>query len=58
MCSDAAVQLLEIPQLMDTCVRNGNYEEALQLEAYVQKLTKLYPNIRVLQQIVRPRPYH
>ncbi|XP_057537243.1 conserved oligomeric Golgi complex subunit 8 [Amaranthus tricolor] len=43
------LDLLEIPQLMDTCVRNGNYDEALDLEAFVSKLCTLHPKIPVLQ---------
>ncbi|XP_054167413.1 conserved oligomeric Golgi complex subunit 8-like [Oppia nitens] len=36
------LEVLEIPQLMDSCVRNNCYEEALQLYSYVQKLNKRY----------------
>ena len=36
------LEVLEIPQLMDTCVRNGFYEESLQLYSYIQKLNKKY----------------
>ncbi|KAI3468102.1 hypothetical protein Pfo_024765 [Paulownia fortunei] len=43
------LDLLEIPQLMDTCVRNGNYDEALDLEAFVAKLTTMHPKIPVIQ---------
>ncbi|KAK6927260.1 Conserved oligomeric Golgi complex subunit 8 [Dillenia turbinata] len=43
------LDLLEIPQLMDTCVRNGNYDEALDLEAFVCKLSTMHPRIPVIQ---------
>ncbi|XP_062076709.1 conserved oligomeric Golgi complex subunit 8-like [Humulus lupulus] len=43
------LDLLEIPQLMDTCVRNGNFDEALDLEAFVSKLSTMHPNLPVIQ---------
>ncbi|KAG0494247.1 hypothetical protein HPP92_005241 [Vanilla planifolia] len=43
------LDLLEIPQLMDTCVRSGNYDEALDLEAFVCKLSKMHCEIPVIQ---------
>lgn len=43
------LDLLEIPQLMDTCVRNGNYDEALDLEAFVCKLSAMHPKLPVIQ---------
>ncbi|OVA04466.1 Conserved oligomeric Golgi complex subunit 8 [Macleaya cordata] len=43
------LDLLEIPQLMDTCVRNGNYDEALDLEAFVCKLLTMHPKLPVIQ---------
>lgn len=49
------VELLETPQLMDTCVRNGVCDEALDLHAFVQRLALLHPDIplvKVLQQQV------
>ncbi|KAK9099405.1 hypothetical protein Syun_026450 [Stephania yunnanensis] len=45
----ALLDLLEIPQLMDTCVRNGNYDEALDLEAFVGKLSTMHPKLPVIQ---------
>eukprot|EP00262_Sarcandra_glabra_P015376 TRINITY_DN4736_c2_g1_i2.p1 TRINITY_DN4736_c2_g1~~TRINITY_DN4736_c2_g1_i2.p1 ORF type:complete len:235 (+),score=26.35 TRINITY_DN4736_c2_g1_i2:96-707(+) len=45
------LDLLEIPQLMDTCVRNGNYDEALDLEAFVSKLSTMHSKLPVIQSL-------
>mmetsp|Transcript_14649 Transcript_14649/g.36788 ORF Transcript_14649/g.36788 Transcript_14649/m.36788 type:complete len:614 (-) Transcript_14649:93-1934(-) len=42
------LELLEVPQLMDTCVRNANYDEALDLEAFVAKMAFLHPELAVV----------
>jgi hypothetical protein len=36
------LDLLEVPALMDTCVRNGNFDEALDLRAYANKMAVVH----------------
>ncbi|XP_024196494.1 conserved oligomeric Golgi complex subunit 8 [Rosa chinensis] len=43
--------LLEIPQLMETCVWDENYDEALELEAFVRKLSNMHPKLAVVRDL-------
>jgi len=47
------LEILELPQLMDTVVRNQHYDEALELHAYVTKLSKKQPDVKILEDISR-----
>ncbi|KAI8472488.1 MAG: Dor1-like family-domain-containing protein [Monoraphidium minutum] len=47
------LELLEAPQLMDTCVRNGIYDEALDLAAFINRLGLLHPELPVVQLLQR-----
>lgn len=40
------LELLEVPQLVDTTVRNGYYEEALELIEFIRKLERVNPTNR------------
>lgn len=48
----ALLDLLEVPQLMDTCVRNGVYDEALDLQAFMHRLGVLHPSLPVVRMLV------
>ncbi|RSH84491.1 uncharacterized protein EHS24_006012 [Apiotrichum porosum] len=50
---DKLFDLLEIPQLMDTCVRNGYYQEALELSAHTQSLVKRYPSVELVHDVAK-----
>ncbi|KXZ47031.1 hypothetical protein GPECTOR_38g268 [Gonium pectorale] len=45
------MELLEVPALMDTCVRNGVYDEALDLQAFVGRLALLHPDVPVVSEV-------
>lgn len=47
------LELLEVPQLMDTCVRNGIYDEALDLQAFVSRLGLLHPDVPVVKKLLQ-----
>lgn len=42
------LEILELPQLMDTCIREGQYEEALELAAHVQRMGVKHGKIPVI----------
>ncbi|OZJ05060.1 hypothetical protein BZG36_02094 [Bifiguratus adelaidae] len=48
---DSLLDLLEIPQLMETCVRNGYYQEAMDLSAHVTRLANRHSEVKLLQSI-------
>ncbi|GMK54574.1 hypothetical protein CspeluHIS016_0111600 [Cutaneotrichosporon spelunceum] len=50
---DKLFDLLEIPQLMDTCVRNGYYQEALELRAHTASLLQRYPDVELVQDVAK-----
>ena len=43
----ALMELLEIPQLMETCMRNGNHDDALALRSLLAKLAFLHSDVQV-----------
>ncbi|KAN0025398.1 hypothetical protein ACTFIU_003659 [Dictyostelium citrinum] len=47
------LDILEIPQLMDTCIKNNSFDEALQLESFSKKIYKQYSNNSVIVEIIK-----
>ncbi|KAK9844283.1 hypothetical protein WJX74_000423 [Apatococcus lobatus] len=48
----ALMELLEIPQLMETCMRNGNHDDALALRSLLAKLAFLHSDVQVVERLV------
>jgi hypothetical protein len=49
---DRLLDILEMPSLVSTCVRNGYFSEAIQLSAHVKRLATLhYTNIPLVQNL-------
>ena len=42
----ALLELLEVPSLMESCVRAGSYDDALDLRAYCAKLALLHADLQ------------
>ena len=45
---DKLLDILQIPQLIDTCVRNGYYSEAMDLSAHTSSLLERFPAVPVV----------
>ena len=43
------LEVLEVPQVMETCVRNSYYEEALELKAHVRRLGRKHGHIAIVK---------
>ena len=43
----ALLDLLEAPSLQDTCVRHGNYDEALEIQSFVDKATRRHGDKKI-----------
>lgn len=50
------LELLELPQLIETCVSNGYYDEASELLLRAAQFHKTYKHLRILEQLVRRHP--
>lgn len=48
---DKLVDILEIPQLIDTCVRNGAYQDASDLAEHTTNLAKRLPDVSIIRSV-------
>lgn len=46
------IDLLEVPSLMDTCIRNANFDEALDLRAYASKMAVVHGELPLVRRLV------
>lgn len=47
--SNELLKVLELPQLMENCIKNGHFEEALELTSYIRWLGKKHGNIKLVK---------
>ena len=47
------LEILELPQLVETCVRNGHYEEALELRQFAAKIDRKLGTIPLVSSVVK-----
>lgn len=47
------LEILELPQLVETCVRNGHYDEALELVQYATRIEKKLGSIPIVAEVVK-----
>lgn len=50
---DKLQDLLEVPQLLDTCVRNGYYHEALELGNHAREMAAQYGEVPIVRDVER-----
>ncbi|KZV82976.1 Dor1-domain-containing protein [Exidia glandulosa HHB12029] len=48
---DKLLDLLELPQLLTTCIVNSSYQEALDLIAHARQLATRFPDVAVVQDV-------
>ena len=48
---DTLVDVLDIPQLIDTCVRNAYYQEAMDLATHAKSLADRFPDVALVQDV-------
>lgn len=50
---DRLQDLLEVPQLLETCIRSGYYHEALELGAHARQMEEKYGNVAIVKDVGR-----
>lgn len=51
--NEQLLEILELPQLMEECIKAGRYEDALELAAHVQRMGQKHGKIALIQEIVK-----